>query len=355
MSNTLQCHSSSIDDNECPLTDAEVSTLCQEFTSIANIDIDFAMNLLKGNQWNLERAVSAYFDSAICESLNSSNMPSSLSIANQYQNSNMNSESMTTGTKRFKLMSWNIDGLDEYAAEIRTRGVIDVIKKEEPDAVFLQEVVPPTVNFIQNSLPEYQFYAGNTQGYFVVILTRRDMFSVHGSEVVRYPGTNMNRNLLIVHARYKNSINIDLMTSHHESCAQPVSSHQRVEQLLLCFKRMKDAPLDRVVLFGGDLNMRENELQKAGHIPTGMCDLWIETGKPEECAYTWDMKMNTNKDFSSSVSPPRARFDRLYFRPSNRPDLKFQPINFELKGLEKISSVQRFCSDHWAIQASFEV
>jgi hypothetical protein len=30
---------------------------------------------------------------------------------------------------QFKLLSWNIDGLDEHALEIRTLGVIDLIKR----------------------------------------------------------------------------------------------------------------------------------------------------------------------------------------------------------------------------------
>jgi hypothetical protein len=34
-------------------------------------------------------------------------------------------------TKRFKVMSWNIDGLDEQenTIEMRTRGVVNVIKR----------------------------------------------------------------------------------------------------------------------------------------------------------------------------------------------------------------------------------
>lgn len=37
----------------------------------------------------------------------------------------------TKSQRRFKLLSWNIDGLDEQenTIEIRTRGVIDVIKR----------------------------------------------------------------------------------------------------------------------------------------------------------------------------------------------------------------------------------
>jgi hypothetical protein len=51
------------------------------------------------------------------------------------------------------------------------------------------------------------------------------------------------------------------MTSHHESGAEELASKERIEQLKLCFKRMIDAPTHRIVLFGGDLNMREKEVR----------------------------------------------------------------------------------------------
>ncbi|CAF4647909.1 unnamed protein product, partial [Rotaria magnacalcarata] len=35
-------------------------------------------------------------------------------------------------------------------------------------------------------------------------------------------------------------------------------------------------------------------LQQVGNTPTRIGDLWIETGKRKECAYTWDMNRNTN-------------------------------------------------------------
>ncbi len=51
------------------------------------------------------------------------------------------------------------------------------------------------------------------------------------------------------------------MTTHHESRAQDNISNQRIEQLKICFQRMINAPSDRIVLFGGDLNMREKEVK----------------------------------------------------------------------------------------------
>lgn len=89
------------------------------------------------------------------------------------------------------------------------------------------------------------------------------------------------------------------------------------------------------------------QLYQVGNIPPGICDLWAAAGQPRDCEYTWDMQLNTNKNFSSATNVPRARFDRLYYRPSANVQLRTN--TFELRGLEKIPSVDRFCSDHWAL------
>lgn len=63
-------------------------------------------------------------------------------------------------------------------------------------------------------------------------------------------------------AKYKDSVAIDFMTSHHESGTEDIASKQRIEQLKLCFQHMLNAPADRFVLFGGDLNVREKEVEE---------------------------------------------------------------------------------------------
>lgn len=87
----------------------------------------------------------------------------------------------------------------------------------------------------------------------------------------------------------------------------------------------------------------------------GVVDLWIETGRRKEAAYTWDMNRNTNLYYPSNTYRPRARFDRLYFRASQGQEMQMKAVYFELEGLEKLSSIRRFCSDHWAIQAYFDL
>ncbi|CAF2709939.1 unnamed protein product [Rotaria sp. Silwood2] len=369
MSTVLKRHpstsSSSEDDDDgvdCPLSGAEALAACKQFASVTNTDTGLAMMMLQNNEWDLERAINAYQgltnDKPKSKNRNQTSESDLKRIKSKESTTLTESKYDKTKVKaRFKLLSWNIDGLDEQenTIEIRTRGVIDVIKREEPDAVFLQEVIPIAFDLIRNLLPEYDSYTGNTQGYFVVILTRRELLKVQNIEIIKYPGTNMERNLLIVHTMYKNSIEIDLMTSHHESGTEEIASKERIEQLKLCFKHMLDSPSHRIVLFGGDLNIREKELQKAGDIPSGIVDLWIETGKRKECTYTWDMNRNTNVYYPSNTYRPRARFDRLYYRPSKENAIQFKPVYFELEGLEKLPSIKRYCSDHWAIQTYFDI
>lgn len=90
-----------------------------------------------------------------------------------------------------------------------------------------------------------------------------------------------------------------------------------------------------------------------------MYDMWESTGSRKECLYTWDTMRNTNLQWSGKFKP-RMRFDRIFVRP-NRVGLhgagnySLVPVYFELEGLEKLKNCNRFCSDHWAIQAYCEL
>ena len=94
-----------------------------------------------------------------------------------------------------------------------------------------------------------------------------------------------------------------------------------------------------------------------GGLPRGISDVWESTGSRKEAAYTWDMTRNTNLTWNAKFRP-RCRFDRLYYRGNeteNSGDLTLMPVYFELEGLEKLKTCSRFCSDHWAIQAYFDL
>lgn len=48
------------------------------------------------------------------------------------------------GCKKFTVLSWNIDGLEENCLYERLLGTVQEIKKLSPDIVLLQEVVDET-------------------------------------------------------------------------------------------------------------------------------------------------------------------------------------------------------------------
>lgn len=162
----------------------------------------------------------------------------------------------------------------------------------------------------------------------------------------------MGRNMLELKLTYQKNIKICAITSHLESTTD--FSKQRVEQLRKCFQKIISQDKDMIVLFGGDLNLRDSELSAIGGVPNDVYDIWESTGKRKECLYTWDCMRNSNLKMNGKFKP-RFRFDRLFYRPAKslnrKENFTLIPEYFELEGLQKLKSCGRFCSDHWAIQA----
>lgn len=82
---------------------------------------------------------------------------------------------------------------------------------EEPDAVFLQEVVSISLEILRQNLNEYEFHSGqfakSCPDYFVVILTRHDRFRVNKNINYPFPNSRMNRNLFNVEVKKTCRIN----------------------------------------------------------------------------------------------------------------------------------------------------
>ncbi len=75
-------------------------------------------------------------------------------------------ESATTKPpSEIRVITWNLDGLDDHNLKIRTKCVVKILQSEVPDIVFLQEVVPKTLDYLEKNLPpQYKFVAGNDEG-----------------------------------------------------------------------------------------------------------------------------------------------------------------------------------------------
>ncbi|XP_054909608.1 tyrosyl-DNA phosphodiesterase 2 isoform X2 [Poeciliopsis prolifica] len=247
---------------------------------------------------------------------------------------------------KLSLISWNVDGLDPDNLAERARGLCSYLVLYTPDVVFLQELIPPYVQYLKKRAVSYLIIEGGEEAYFTGMMLKKSRVKFLESEIVTYPTTQMMRNLLVAQVTFKDQ-KLCLMTSHLESCKG--HAQERMKQLHTVMQRMKDAPDDVTVLFGGDTNLRDTEVAKVG-LPSAVCDVWERLGKQEHCRYTWDTKANSNKTVPF-VS--RCRFDRVYLRPASKEEVpRLTPDHMALIGLEKLDC-GRYTSDHWGLYCSF--
>lgn len=266
---------------------------------------------------------------------------------------------------RFRLLSWNIDGLDERNTVERANAVCCFIKAKLPHAVFLQEVVDSTWAEVVKELNDiYDCYSPESKApYYVAVLVHKASVKVAGCPDVLEFTSNMGRQLFQVPITFAGA-NILLMTSHLESTRDCGPIRQR--QLRVAFNIMKDICAQKKrtpvsCLFGGDLNLRDQEVRNVG-VPPGMVDVWEACGSPPTEKFTWDVKENDNLDWPHSHKPS-LRFDRLYLMPEKGAGLVVPPPTgegakdrFVLVGKVRLSKCGgRFPSDHWGVWAEFDV
>ena len=106
------------------------------------------------------------------------------------------------------------------------------------------------------------------------------------------------------------------------------------------------------VIFGGDLNLRDDEVTKAGGLNDGIKDAWIESGSEYAKKFTWDTSQNDNLDLPGN-SKPKLRFDRIFYKCSV--NKKIEVMSFDLIGKERLEYCDRFVSDHWGILCKFSL
>ncbi|XP_032436185.1 tyrosyl-DNA phosphodiesterase 2 [Xiphophorus hellerii] len=356
MASTSNSESPSVSDLE-----KSRSGLCEEFATITGTDSAVAQCYLAENDWEMERAVNSFFE-ADMERIFEEDFQESDCVPPKKKQKVEEEPSKEcidlTGDSpvarkppdeddgKLSLISWNVDGLDTDSLAERARGLCSYLVLYTPDVVFLQELIPPYVQYLKKRAVSYLIIEGGEEAYFTGMMLKKSRVKFLESEIVTYPTTQMMRNLLVAQVTFKGQ-KLCLMTSHLESCKG--HAQERMKQLHMVMQRMKDAPDDVAVLFGGDTNLRDTEVAKVG-LPSGVCDVWERLGKQEHCRYTWDTKANNNKTVPF-VS--RCRFDRIYLRPASKEGVpRLAPDHMALIGLEKLDC-GRYTSDHWGLYCSF--
>ncbi|XP_068584630.1 tyrosyl-DNA phosphodiesterase 2 [Cebidichthys violaceus] len=338
------------------------SRLCDEFAAITGTDSAVAQCYLAENEWEMERALNSFFEADL-EKVFEEDFPDNETSPKAKRQKveekppadciDLTEDSPASTRKsseeddnKLSLISWNVDGLDTDNLGERARGLCSFLVLYTPDVVFLQELIPPYVQYLKKRAVSYLIIEGGEDNYFTGMMLKKTRVKFLESEIVSYPTTQMMRNLLVAQVTFKGQ-KLCLLTSHLESCKG--QAEERMKQLRMVLQRMREAPEDVTVLFGGDTNLRDTEVAKVG-LPSSVCDVWERLGKQEHCRYTWDTKANNNKTVPYVC---RCRFDRVYFRPAAKDGVpRLAPDHMALVGLEKLDC-GRFTSDHWGIYCSF--
>ncbi|XP_037554299.1 tyrosyl-DNA phosphodiesterase 2 [Dermacentor silvarum] len=143
---------------------------------------------------------------------------------------------------------------------------------------------------------------------------------------------------------------ITLISAALES--DPDKSKLRKKQLYKCFKICLKHPPNRTVIFGGNLGLRGHELNDVGGRPRPLVDVWERCGRRREVRYTWDMTVNDNHRFDFRKKP-QYRPDRVYLKVSKPATMA--AVFFDLIGMEMLSPIGCFPSDHWGLVCRFNV
>jgi len=250
-----------------------------------------------------------------------------------------------------RILSWNIDGLDDRSDDIsgRTLWVVHEINRLRPHVVFFQELIESNMSLIEKKCTSsFHIFRQSrpSQPYFVAILVHKAsmiLLSSH-STVVPFPSSRMGRSGVFVSAQVRDhSERIGFLTGHLESLRE--GSAERMNQFNICeqFIAQQKHIVDFCV-FGGDLNARDNEIPKN----LEDCDAWSLAGRPGDHQFTWDMVCNQNLSAMSNGGKPRCRFDRVYIVPQRQVKV------FQLVGTDPVPGLAagRFASDHFGLFVS---
>lgn len=228
--------------------------------------------------------------------------------------------------------------LDPYESERRCRAVLDILQREAPDVIALQEV---TARFLQQLLTEPWIRAQYVTSRSRLLDTRYDVVMLSRLPVLRFAShtltSDMGRKLHVLEIPTAQG-RLAVAGVHLESMRERTQT--RITQIDECIPILSRADFS---IWLGDFNSAPNSDEDA-RIRTAFRDVWEELdGTP---GYTRDTSKNA---MLAKVKADRhQRIDRVLVRGQG-----FAPLNISLLGTTPLEGTagQVFPSDHFGVLA----
>lgn len=250
-----------------------------------------------------------------------------------------------------KVISYNVDGLNERQVLERAIFSAHFIAEENPDVICLQEVVFATKQIFIKYFTSlgYVHSSGESSTHYFTLTFVRNTFTVREMFARDFTGEGLssmgrNMNILVIAL---NAINFLIINTHLESCKE--NSFTRKSQFKAILQKLID--FDGPALLCGDLNIRDDEVkfvQKALGISLGkdIIDAWIVNGRNKEDETTWTLYNDPN------IMSKIYRFDRMLYNNKN----SLQSKSFRLIGKALLPPpISSPASDHFGMSSLFEI
>lgn len=233
-----------------------------------------------------------------------------------------------------KLLSYNIDGLNDYQVLYRTQVILGMILSEAPDVIHLQEVIPETYALLRPTLDANGYTcSGISQQfahYFTVSAVKKARFSDVHFDLEDFRGdasSRQGRLLLKTSALVDNKWPSVFVNCHLESTGtafKSLESKARLGQLQQGLRHLVAHGGRGPCLLSGDLNIRD---QEAAYVLKGFPR---SRGSEESQVIDVATALKTTKTYPPTWVMPgnpavKCRFDRVYITaPSTTTDGGFQ-------------------------------
>lgn len=272
------------------------------------------------------------------------------------------------------MLSWNVDGLNRDHLALRTRSQCDIILKETPDILLLQEVVSETEPLFKQKLGSHYRMVSSSQFfeqagweippfYQLMAWKKTSIKRTQKPQLERFSERGNHRHILgakfVMKDCPENNAEFYISTSHFESSRG--GANDRRKQLQFALQSLRDEVSSddhhcSLSIFAGDTNLRDKEAKEMmGDWKDGIKDCWevVCPSTDKETKYTWDTSRNSNT--STGRIPIRTRYDRMFFSSCQEPHCcsEWHPIFWSLIGTERLESVQLHPSDHFGICCTF--